>query len=291
MFLEFVADSDESKPLSKVIRSQAGLSLTFWRKVKRTGKILCNNNIVPLDYTVKTGDRIRLEWHEESHLPSTPLPLSILFEDDCFLIIDKPPFQLVHPTTALETDTLANAVLYYYEQTKQNCNYHPIYRLDRNTSGLVMIAKNPLWQQAFSHHEHLERTYWAFIAGSLPEREGSINLRIGRKPGSIIERMVSPCGQDAITLYKTLLNNSGLSLLQVRLKTGRTHQIRVHLSALGHPLLGDDLYQGSCQLIQRQALHAQRLSFTHPKTKKTVIIEAPLPKDLKNLLQIITAPR
>jgi len=182
--------------------------------------------------------------------------------------------------------SLANAVLYHYMQTKQNCIFHPVHRLDRNTSGLVLIAKLPQIQHQLSaqNNKHFHRIYKAIIEGTLIPDSGTINAPIDRKAGSIIERIVSTSGKEAITHYRTLQTSDKLSLLKLELDTGRTHQIRVHLAYLSHPLLGDDLYGGNHDILNRQALHACQISFFHPVTNKLVDISCPLPPDMTRIV-------
>ena len=171
-------------------------------------------------------------------------------------------------------------MLFHYEAHGEKHAFHPVHRLDRQTSGLVLIAKEAHVQHLLSAHNAIERIYLAVIEGKLPEPCGTIDAPIARRPGSIIERMVSPAGKCAVTHYATLAERGGLSLLALRLATGRTHQIRVHLAHLAHPLLGDDLYGGRTDRIARQALHAHRLRLRHPSRGEEITVHAPLPADM-----------
>ncbi|MEN6413277.1 MAG: RluA family pseudouridine synthase [Veillonellales bacterium] len=268
------------------LRHHAGISLTVWRKIKHTGSIAVNNHPVVNYALVKPGDIITVTWKQDCAIPATPLPLQISYEDDSMLIIDKPAGILVHPTKITDTDTLANAVMFYYQQCGFSYGFHPVHRLDRNTSGLVLIAKSPHIQYLLSRDnvKALQRVYQAVVSGSPEPSAGMINLPIGRAPNSIIQRMVRSDGQKAITSYHVIKSFTAASLIELELFTGRTHQIRAHLSYIGHPLLGDDLYGGSNQLICRQALHAAQLSFTHPLTHEAIRIRSPLPNDMSRLL-------
>ena len=236
------------------------------------------------------GDIITVNWQQACTIIPTELPLTICYEDDYMLIIDKPAGMLVHPTTSEHLTTLANAVMHYFSGKKLPYNFHPVHRLDRNTSGLVLIAKQPHIQHLLSRNDikHIKRQYLALALGTLIPADGTIDAPIARHPDSIIQRIVDQNGQHAITYYKTLKVLNNASLIELTLLTGRTHQIRVHLSHIGHPLLGDDLYGGSRERIGRQALHAARLHFPHPVTGEIIDISSPLPADLRELIKVLS---
>ena len=270
--------------LREFLQKECGFSTTLWKKLRRSGTFSLNGLPANAARTrIKSGDE--LCWHlaEESRIASENIPLDILYEDAALLIVNKPAGMLVHPTGGEYSHTLANAVLFHYEAHGEKHAFHPVHRLDRQTSGLVLIAKESHVQHLLSAHNAIERIYLAVIEGKLPEPCGTIAAPIARRPGSIIERMVSPAGKCAVTHYETLAERSGLSLLALRLATGRTHQIRVHLAHLGFPLLGDDLYGARTEHIRRQALHAHLLHLRHPLDGKTLTIEAPLPPDMAAL--------
>ncbi|MPM91512.1 Ribosomal large subunit pseudouridine synthase D [bioreactor metagenome] len=193
---------------------------------------------------------------------------------------------LVHPAKYSDTETLANAVMYYYQQNDMPYGFHPIHRIDRNTSGLVLVAKLPYIQHLLVKDDvkNVSRLYWGIAEGVLKCGSGVIDAPIRRHPDSIIERIVSPEGQPAVTSYRVLESLCNASLVELELKTGRTHQIRVHLAYIGHPLLGDDLYGGSTELISRQALHAVRLTFKHPATGEIVDVSSLPPEDFKKTI-------
>lgn len=262
-----------------------GISLTQWRKIKASGTILLNNQPA-FPYTmVKSGDQICLSVISETGIMPTDIPLSIAYEDEHLLVIDKQAGLLIHPAKDNHTMSLANAVIYYYRKNNSDFGFHPVLRLDRNTSGLVLIAKQPYIQHMLSNKPLIiTKRYLAVVAGCPLPQEGLIDAPIARHPNSIIQRIVDTSGQEARTRYRTIICFQEASLLEIELLTGRTHQIRVHLSHSGHPLLGDDLYGGSVSLITRQALHAHHLSFTHPISQKTIAISSPLPEDLQTLL-------
>lgn len=274
-----------SLPIKDFLRRRAGLSLTLWRKIKTGGTLKVNSFPASIQSLVHPNDVITVTWPEESTIAAEPLPLIVTYEDEWLLIVDKPPGMLVHPAAGEHSGTLANGIMHYYLKHNYSCGFHPVNRLDRYTSGLVLIAKRPDIQHWFNQNQqYIDKQYLAIVSGIPQPTCGIIDAPIGRKTNSIIEREVRPDGQKAITHYRALSCFSHASLLEILLKTGRTHQIRVHLSYIGHPLLGDDLYGGSTDLIARQALHAARLSLPHPVSRRPLIINSPLPADLNNLL-------
>lgn len=280
-----VPPSSPVLPVYKFLRSQTGISLTLWRKIKNRGSIAINTCPAAVSDLVYPGDTITVSWPNTSFINPENLPLMILYEDEWLLVVNKPAGMLVHPTSGQHSGTLGNAVLHYYSTQNSSNGFHPVNRLDRNTSGLVLLAKRPDIQNMLSQNNQQILKQYLAIAGGIPNNaHGVIDKPIGRKPGSIIEREVRPDGQQAITCYRVLTTFSNACLLEVTLKTGRTHQIRVHLSYIGCPLLGDDLYGGPINQLQRQALHAATLSFPHPITKQRLTIVSPLPADLTNLL-------
>lgn len=282
----------DAMTLREFLQKECGFSATLWKKLRRSDTF--SKNGCPADAAraiVRSGDTLCWQLEEESRIVPTDIPLDIRYEDASLLIVNKPAGMLVHPTGGEHRRTLANAVLFHYEACAEKHAFHPVHRIDRQTSGLVLIAKEPYIQHRLFVHgaQGIERIYLAVIEGALSKPCGTINLPIARRPESIIERMVSPDGKRAVTHYATLYQADGRSLLALRLSTGRTHQIRVHLAHLGRPLSGDDLYGGSVRHITRQALHACHLSFRHPLHKETVTVYAPLPADMAALLPKIPA--
>lgn len=277
---------------AKAFLRQQGISSTLWKRIKHSGTFRVNGVLVNAARTViKNGDEVSYEVEKPSAIEPEPLPLDIRYEDEFLLIVSKPPGQLVHPTTKEAHGTLAGAVLHHYLSRGEKHGCHPVHRLDRDTSGLVLIAKDPRLQYLLTGKagaKRFQREYLAIVEGFPMPASGTIDAPIARALPSIILRKVSPEGRAARTHYKTLSTfareGQSLSLVELELETGRTHQIRVHMQSLGHPLAGDDLYGGSLSLIKRQALHAYRLHFVHPITKELIDVRAELPEDMARLL-------
>lgn len=262
-----------------------GVSSTLRRRIKRSGTCTVNGQAASTNQFVYEGDVVRVSLPQANSFPPEAIPLSIAYEDEYLLIVDKPAGLLMHPTAAVRQGTLANAVSYYYEQSHQHCSYHPMHRLDKNTSGLCMIAKEPQVQSQFDKKKTAyKRLYIALTEGYFPSAFASVRSPIGRCPDSIITRQVMPCGKPAHTDFTRLAANASYSLVSVSLHTGRTHQIRVHSAYLGHPLVGDDLYGGSRALMSRQALHAFAMQFVHPMTGQYISVNSHLPADMARLV-------
>ena len=214
------------------------------------------------------------------------LPLKIVYEDEAILVIDKRAGMATIPSIHHPSQTVATAVLAYYERRNIPFTVHIVTRLDRETSGLVLVAKHRYSHSLLSMEQingSIERGYDAIVEGVLEQPDGVIDAPIGRKEGSIIERTVRADGKKAITHYETVQQTKTHSLINVKPETGRTHQIRVHFSFIGHPLAGDDLYGGSRDIINRQALHCSTIRFLHPLTKKRMEFHASLPNDMTGL--------
>lgn len=284
------------------IIKQHHISQRMRRKLKNDGHILINNNQANWDTLIHGNDHLVISIKPEQEFTHTKMNLDIVYEDDYILAINKSSGVLMHPTSTVRDGTLANGVLYYYNQTNQAHDFHPVHRLDKDTSGIVIIAKTSVVQHAFDKQRtKFQKVYDAIVEGTVPSQSLTINYPIGRKPGSIIERCCTLIGKPARTDVTVLTHHivsqpvqmdinmstqQVLTHVQCVLHTGRTHQIRVHLSHLGFPLAGDDLYGGHLDLIQRQALHAGYLAFTHPMTQEYIELWAPMPTDMKDLLYL-----
>ena len=280
--IEVKLDALTPMPVRAFLKAHQGISNTIWKRIKNSGTFAINGTICnATQANVKNGDIITYDILRPTDITPEDLPLDIRYEDEWLLIINKPAGQLVHPTTKENSGTVGNALMHYFAAKGEAHAFHPVHRLDRDTSGLLLVAKEPQIQYQLSPKgcKNFQREYQAIIPGELTPAAGLIDAPIARALPSIILRKVSPDGQSARTHYRTVKTNGQLSLIELQLETGRTHQIRVHMAHLGHPLLGDDLYGGNMDFIQRQALHAFRLSFKHPMTGEKLVITAPPPAD------------
>ena len=274
-------------PAKAYLMHTCGISSGLWKRIKHSGTFAVNGlPVIAARTMLHTGDIVSYELPIVSSVTPEQLPLAIVYEDNDLLIIDKPAGQLVHPTTKEAHGTVANAVFGLYEERGTRLDFHPCHRLDRNTTGLLLIAKHPEVQYQMAKQNTLTREYLALIDGALTPPIGTIDAPIARALPSIILRCVSPNGKPARTHYQTEWTNGRHTLLRLRLETGRTHQIRVHLAHLGHPLLGDDLYGGRTDLIPHHALHSAQLTLTHPRTGERLSIASPLPNDMARILSL-----
>lgn len=276
--------------IEKYLRSK-GYSHGCLVHLKKTEEGIKRNGIwaytkEPLD----AGDVLETVFFEEEssgNIVASEIPLDIVYEDEDILVINKAADTPIHPSQGNYENSLANGVANYYGKQGEKFVFRCINRLDRDTTGLVVIAKNMLsgaiLNQAMVNRE-IHRTYLAIVKGELPE-SGTVVFPIARKDGSTVERCVDlQCGERAVTHYECVEKNEKYSLAKIWLETGRTHQIRVHMNAIGHPLPGDFLYHADFSEIGRQALHSWRLEFAHPITGKLMKFEQPLPKDMRKLL-------
>jgi len=300
--------------LIEFLLREGKLSRRFCTLATKEKRLRLNQKQVQLGAILSTGDVVTviIERNESQQIEPEAMELVIVFEDEDIIVLNKPPFMLVHPTKNHETGTLANGLMYHFKQTGEGEVVRFISRLDRDTSGLILVAKN-----SFSHmrlakameDNTIQKQYLGIITGQMNPSEGIIDLPIGKQNESDIRRCVIETGQVSITRYSTLRSYEKGSLLELELATGRTHQIRVHLSAMGHSLIGDELYSPalvdttiekdiSQKLIdvpnvqnrndfcmQRQALHASRLQFPHPRTGEVLVFTAVLPPDMEEQLR------
>lgn len=231
------------------------------------------------------GDIVKIRLPEEAiNIETADIPLDIVYEDDYVLVINKPPYIAVHPSRGKPSPTIANAVAKYYQSKNEEHLFRPVNRLDKNTSGLLLVAKTaPI---AYSLTGKSQKEYYAIVEGSL-EGEGVIDQPIRVKEGSFITREVGEGGKSSITHWESMNHTEDASLIHLWLETGRTHQIRVHMAWLGHALLGDTLYGRESSDIGRQALHCGKLKFFHPIKKEWMETESPIPDDMDNVLKKI----
>ena len=276
--------------LDKYLMDQyPALGLGRLNKALRENKIKLNGKKQPLSTRVQNGDTIRL-FLSDDQLESRPTPAAVfVYEDDDILVVDKPADTPIHPSIGNYENTLANGIAWYFEQKGEPFVYRCINRLDRDTTGLIVLAKHALSAAVLSQamrSREIHRTYQAFALGETAA-SGTIDAPIARLNGSLIQRTVDfASGERSVTHYRTLAHCSVFSHLELNLETGRTHQIRVHMAYIGHPLLGDTLYNKTPGTFPRQALHSASLSFVHPITGEPLTFHAPLPEDMQNLLTI-----
>ena len=286
--LKYVVNSNENgKILKDILKNKLHISARLLIKLKTSDCIFVNGESKFVNHIVKENDivTVLIDFEEEDFIDAEEMNLDIIYEDEYLLVVNKPAGIVVHPSSYHLNNTLANGVKCYLNNKKK---IRPINRLDRDTSGIVMFAKNEYVQECFQNKADYKKEYLAIVNGIIKEDRGTINKPIARKPNSIMEREVNyEDGQIAITHYNVLkrFNEEGYTLVHVELETGRTHQIRVHFKSEGHILLGDDLYGAPSELINRQALHAWKISFIHPITKEEIKLEANVPEDIKNIIE------
>lgn len=277
--------------LRQFLREKLHFSSRFMKRLTaKKGYLLINNQPVTVRYILQVGDVLNIVLPEEKRSNSIQpekIPLQIIYEDDWLIVLNKEAGIPSIPSRLHPTGTIANGLLAYYDEQKLPYTIHVVTRLDKDTSGLMLIAKHQYSHSLLSEMQRInkiKRGYEAIVHGVLQRKEGTINLPIRRKNDSIIEREVSSDGREAITHYKLINQYERYAHVAITLETGRTHQIRVHFSAIGHPLLGDDLYGGSTDHIKRQALHCSFLQFIHPFTKEQLTFKSKLPDEIDKLL-------
>lgn len=285
-----ITKEDKGKTILHFLKEK-GFSHPIITGLKKTPQgIQVNGRWEYVSYMLKEDERLSVHIVEQEDSPNivpVRLPLDILYEDEDILLLNKPSDMPIHPSLNNYENTLANALASYYKKESSPFVFRCMNRLDRDTTGITLIAKNPLSAAILSRDmkaRKIHRTYYAIVEGTPPQL-GCINAPIARVSDSLITREVNyEDGQPAITHYETLTSQNGYSLVRLQLETGRTHQIRVHMKHIGHPLPGDYLYNPDSTIIKRQALHAGELEFVHPITKKSLHIKCDLPNDMKQLI-------
>lgn len=280
---------DEGKRFQHILARRFHFSRKLLQKIKIGQKIWVDGKFVYLNTKGRVGQTlvVKISEEEDSTIEGEELPIDIIYEDNLFLAVNKPPGQVVHPNSLYKSGTLANAVVGYWERKGESRPFRPISRIDRNTSGIVLIAKSRYAHQQLARiaaKNQVEKKYLGVVEGSFPLDKGVFDSPIRVQPGSKIIREIHPHGQAAITLFETLKRFKNYTLMMFILVTGRTHQIRAHCQNSGYPLLGDDLYGGDKRYISRQALHCHSYSFVCPLTNQNISINAPLPEDIQLLL-------
>lgn len=262
-------------------------------EIKRMPKsILVNGVHYYMRQELSTGDHLQVricETKNSEKIPPTNLPLNIIYEDEDLLVLNKPAGMPIHPSLNNYTNSIANALAYYFQSQGKPFIFRCCNRLDRDTSGLTIVSKHLVSGSILSDmtkYREVHREYLVIARGSVTPSEGTIQAPLGRKEGTIIERTVDwEHGEDAVTHYKVVKEANGHSLVSLRLETGRTHQIRIHMKYLGYPLIGDYLYNPDMEYMTRQALHSHHMEFTHPITGEHMSFTAPLPEDMARVMQ------
>lgn len=281
--------NEEEMTLKEVLLDKLNFSVRSLSKMKREKSVLVNGVYKKPSLKVSCGDLIEVKIDEEkANFEPQDLNLQIIYDDFDIIMVNKPPFMVVHPTKSHYDNTIANGISYYIEKHKENVKIRFVNRLDMNTSGLVIVAKN-----AYAHHtlstsmneNKVEKTYITVVNGIVDEDEGTINEPIYRPDEDSIKRVIDERGQASVTHYKVVERLKNATVLEVKLETGRTHQIRVHMAHIGHGIIGDELYGYVDEnLINRQALHAYSLEFEQPRTKEILKFKTDIPKDMQELI-------
>ena len=293
-----------------LVQSFPEFSRSYFNRLIKNRYVLVNNEAVKSGYLLRLNDQITITFKStEIDLEPAPIPIKIVYEDEDIIVIDKPAGMVVHPGKGNETNTLVNALLHYTNSladTGEKTRPGIVHRLDKDTSGLIVIAKNDRAQRKLRRQfdsKEIYRIYWALVWGDFAEEKGTIDEPIARSRKNPIKFVVDPHGRRAITHFKVLQRFQYVTLLEIKLETGRTHQIRVHMRYLNHPVVGDQLYNGRetqllnlpsnlrkrgehlLKLLPYQTLHAKKLTFLHPRTNKRVSFEAELPENFSAALQ------
>lgn len=294
MNLKYIIQNGEQfDNIKEVLKTKFEISDRLLLKLKYNNKIFLNGCVSNVKTPVKSNDTIEilLDFDEDnSNIVPTKMNLNIIFEDDFLLVLNKPANCPIHPSMLHFNDSLSNGVKYYFDNINLHKKIRPVNRLDKDTSGIVIFAKNEYIQECLIKQmktNHFVKEYIAICEGILPNNSGTINAPIARKKDSIIERCIDSYGNSAITHYNIIKHNNELSVVHIILDTGRTHQIRVHMTYIGNSIIGDTLYGHNSNLINRQALHSYKVSFIHPITRSKIELIAPLFDDMESIISFI----
>ena len=302
-----VKKEDAGKRLDSYLSEVADISRSAAAKLIESGAATVDGKTAEKKYSVKENDHIELTLPEAEEYEALPenIPLDVVYEDSDIIVINKPSGMVVHPAPGNYTGTLVNALLWHCKDSLSGIGgvMRPgiVHRIDKDTSGLLVVAKNDASHRALSEelgYHGIEREYHALVRGGFKEPKGTVDLPIGRHPVDRKKMAVIKSGEnarDAVTHYEVIRSYGQITYLQLKLETGRTHQIRVHMSHLGHALLGDEVYASTKTLFEKQhaplfdgqILHAKRLSLTHPRTKERMTFECELPDNFKKLIEIL----
>ena len=278
---------NNTQTINSTLQNELKISSRLLYKLIKLNKIELNHKPCDTRKTGTFGDTITINFDYEednSNIIPTKMNLNIIFEDDWLLVVNKPAGIAIHPSVLHYSDSLCNGIKFYFDKIGLKKKIRPVNRLDLNTSGLVVFAKCEYIQECLINqmkNNQFKKEYLAVCNGFFDKKSGTINLPIARKENSIIERCISENGQTAITHYEVLKEFDNYSLVKCSLETGRTHQIRVHMSAIGHPLRGDSLYGSISDLIKRQTLRCFNLQFIHPVYNNDLNFWGDLPNDFK----------
>lgn len=268
--------------------SSKDISGRLFRKLYKAKQIYVNGKFKRKGLTLEKGAVVSIYMEDESeNTKPEKMDIDIVYEDFDFLILNKQPNIVVHPTKSHQENTLSNGISYYFKEKGIKKKIRFVNRLDMDTTGILIVAKNPFahQQMALQFESHkVEKKYQAIVDGIVEKDEDYIDLPIGREEDKSIRKTVTEEGQDALTKYTVIERYKDATLLDVQIFTGRSHQIRVHLDHIGHPIIGDSLYDKESPYIDRQALHSYYLKVKHPRTKEDIEFIAPLPKDMEKLI-------
>lgn len=281
---EFIVPPEwDGATMQSFLRQHCGLSWRMVVKLKRVeGGMTADGAPLRSIDRLRAGQTVRAQMPEDAvRIEGVDMPLAVVYEDAHLLVVDKPPYLAVHPSAGKPEPTLANGVVAYFEKQGTPLSFRPVNRLDRNTSGLLLAAKSP--HVAYALAQKPKKIYLAVVLGALLG-EGTVNAPIRVKEGCCITREVGKGGKPSVTHWKSLGSDGAVSLIRLELETGRTHQIRVHMAHLGHPLAGDTMYGTDEHFLPRHGLHCARMSLQHPVSDEELVLFAPMPADMKALL-------
>ncbi|WP_313757375.1 RluA family pseudouridine synthase [Tissierella sp.] len=268
--------------------SSNDISGRLFRKLYKAKQIYVNGKFKRKGLTLEKGAVVSIYMEDENeNTKPEKMDIDIVYEDFDFLILNKQPNIVVHPTKSHQENTLSNGISYYFKEKGIKKKIRFVNRLDMDTTGILIVAKNPFAHQQMAlqfESNKVEKKYQAIVDGIVEKDEDYIDLPIGREEDKSIRKVVTEKGQEALTKYTVIERYKDATLLDVQIFTGRSHQIRVHLDHIGHPIIGDSLYNKESPYIKRQALHSYYLKVKHPRTKKDIEFIAPLPKDMKKLI-------